>query len=310
MVYNMNRDEILKLIGEPIESLLASASSVREQYVGSGMELCGIMNAKSGSCPEDCKFCAQSAHYSTNVAGYDLRTRDDMFNAALEAKKNGAKRFGIVTSGNKLTVGELDEIIEGVNLIKSGVDIDICASLGALAPINIKRIKDAGVTRYHHNIETSRRHYPQIVTTHSYDERLDTVRSAKISGMEVCSGGILGIGESWEDRVDLALQLKELDVDSVPINVLVPIKGTPLEGSNLITPFDVIRSIAMFRIVLRSKTIKIAAGRESALKDYQALIFMAGANGMMIGGYLTVAGRAVSEDWELVRNIEGLWKKG
>jgi len=168
-------------------------------------------------------------------------------------------------------------------------------------------LRDAGLCRYHHNIETSPRFYPHIVSTHSFRERLDTIEFAKSAGLEVCSGGIIGMGESWQDRIDMASLLKELEVDSVPLNILVPVRGTPLESGKAIPCADAIRTICGFRLILRDKDIKIAAGRESVLKDFQALGFMAGANGMLIGGYLTTKGRDVREDHKLAEEIQRLW---
>ena len=184
-----------------------------------------------------------------------------------------------------------------------------CASLGALDEESFQALKDAGLARYHHNVETSQNYYSQIVSTHDYSERINTVKLAKKMGFEVCSGGIIGIGESWQDRIDMALLLKELDVDSVPINFLVPIKGTPLGNLKSIDPESAIRTVAIFRLILEEKSIKVAAGRESVLKDHQHMIFKAGANSMMIGGYLTVRGRSVEEDLALISEVKRTWKK-
>jgi biotin synthase len=305
----MRTKQINDIITKPLDELISLANSVRLEHTGRDIELCGIVNAKSGKCSEDCKFCAQSAHHNTNIPEYSLKTKNEIVSAAREAKKNGARKFGIVTSGNRLTREEVNVIAEAVKEITVSVGISPCASLGALDEESFSILKGAGLERYHHNIETSRRFYSSIVSTHGYKERIDTIKLAKKAGFEVCSGGIIGLGEDWEDRVSMALLLKELDVDSVPLNFLVPIKGTPLENAEKISPVDAIRTIALFRIILEDKTIKVAAGRESVLKDYQALIYMAGANGMMIGGYLTVAGRSVDEDLALVREVNEIWNK-
>ena len=301
--------EISDLLKLPLAELICLADKVRRESVGSEFELCSIVNAKSGQCSEDCKFCAQSRRHHTDIATYPLKNKDQIVEAAEQAKKNGAKKFGIVTSGNCLNKDELDIIAQAVSKIKGEIAIDVCASLGALENCELKMLKEAGLCRYHHNIETSADFYSRIVSTHSFKERTDTIEAAKKVGLEVCSGGIIGMGESWQDRIDMAVLLKELDVDSVPINLLVPVKGTDLELSEPISGIDAIRTICIFRIILKDKTIKIAAGRESILKNFQAMGFMAGANGMLIGGYLTVKGRDIVEDRRLVKEIEKIWAK-
>lgn len=297
------------IIESPLEELLVKATRARKQGIGEDIEICGIVNAKSGACSEDCKFCAQSAHYSTEILKYPLRSFDEIICSAKEAKANGAVRFGIVTSGNRLVDNEIRVIADAVKVISQEIGISPCASLGALDESSFFALKDAGLERYHHNIETSERFYSEIVSTHDYSERVNTVRLAKKMGFEICSGGIIGLGEAWQDRMDMALLLKELDVDSVPLNFLVPISGTPLADAPKISPVDAIRTIAMFRILLEDKTIKVVAGRESLLKDYQAMIFSAGANGMLVGGYLTIAGRSVEEDSNLIEAVRSSWKK-
>jgi biotin synthase len=305
----MNQD-YSELVKMPFLELVQLADKTRRENFIENIELCGIVNAKSGSCSEDCKFCAQSAHNQCDIASYELLSTQDIVNAAIASRDDGAKRFGIVTSGNRLNENEITMIAEAITRINDEVDIELCASLGALDKRSFKVLTDAGLTRYHHNIETSRGFYEKIVSTHNFEERIETIKLAKECGLEVCSGGIIGLGETWQDRIDMALLLKELDVDSVPINILVPIKGTPMEDQPVISPNDVIRTIAIFRLILKNKVIKVAAGRESALKDYGSMIYMAGANGMMIGGYLTVQGRSVVEDLEMVRNVQELWTNG
>lgn len=305
----MDRSEIDSLLLLELPELIARADRVRREESLGAVDLCSIMNAKSGMCAEDCKFCAQSAHHSTGSSAYPLRDKKDMIEAAVRAKAIGAHRFDIVTSGNALTKEEIDKIARAISEISETVGIKICASLGKLDEKSLRLLKENGLSRYHHNIETSPRYFPKIVTTHSFQERVDTVKAAKRAGLEVCSGGIIGMGETWADRIDMALLLKDLDVDSVPINILVPIKATPFESMAMLTPEDAIRTIAIFRIILGNKTIKVAAGRESVLKDLQAMAFMAGANGMLIGGYLTIKGSGVDADRRLVKEIEKAWAK-
>jgi len=303
----MDRKKIRSLLRLPLTELIARANRIRRKLAGPEIDLCNIFNAKSGMCPEDCRFCAQSSRHPTALSTYPLKTKAELIAAATCAKRMGARKFGIVTSGNTLTASELRRIVEAVSEIRARVDIQVCASLGELDVASLTALKKAGVSRYHHNIETSRRYFPKIVTTHTFQDRVDTIKNAKKVGLEVCSGGIIGMGESWSDRIDMALELKELDVDSVPVNVLVAIKGTPLEDLKAISAPDAIRTIAIFRIILKEKVIKIAAGRESVLKDFQSMAFMAGANGMLIGGYLTIRGRAVEDDLQMAEEIKKAW---
>lgn len=305
----MERSYIRSLVELPLTEVLSIADKIRRENVRPKIDLCSIINAKSGMCAEDCKFCAQSARHATGAAVYPLKDKRELIEAARRAKAIGAGRFDIVTSGNKLTKDDIRMIADAVSEIRSEVGIAMCASLGQVDEEGLLLLKNSGVSRYHHNIETSPRYFSKIVTTHSFEDRVETIRAAKKAGMEVCSGGIIGMGETWDDRVDMAIILKELGVDSVPINMLVPVKGTPFGEKDAISPLDAIRTIAIFRIVLKDKIIKIAAGRESVLKDFQAMAFMAGANGMLIGGYLTIKGRDVEDDLRLVREVEGEWNR-
>ena len=227
-----SKNSLLKL---SLTQLMGKADKVRKKYLGDRIELCSIINAKSGLCTEDCRFCAQSSRHKAQVSVYPLKSVEEMVKAAENAKKIGAKKFGIVTSGNRIKRAELDRIIEAISQIKKNVGISVCASLGALKRDELRKLKEAGLSRYHHNIETSPRFYSQIVSTHSFNERLDTIKAAKEVGLEVCSGGIIGMGETWQDRIDMAELLKKLKVDSVPINLLVPIKGTPMESMKTIS---------------------------------------------------------------------------
>ncbi len=304
----MKKENIDKLLGLPLAELIARADKLRKRFSGKRIELCNILNAKSGACSEDCKFCAQSARHKTSSGVYPLKSKAQMLEAARRAKEMGADRFDIVTSGDKLSQKDFYTIVEAISEITKKIKIKMCASLGSMGEEEFSLLKAAGLTRYHHNIETSPRFFPKIISTHTFEDRLKTIKAAKRVGLEVCSGGIIGMGESMDDRIQMALILKKLKVDSVPLNILVPIAGTPLAERAVLSCEEAIRTIAIFRIILRDKIIKIAAGRESVLKDFQALGFMAGANGMLIGGYLTIKGRSVQEDKKLAVQIEKLWK--
>jgi biotin synthase len=305
----MERSAINALLKLPLPELIARADKVRRECVLPKVELCNILNAKSGSCSEDCKFCAQSGRHSTGIDNYPLKSKAEIIAAAVKAREMGAERFDIVTSGDRLTGEELDLIADCIREITLKLKIKMCASLGSMSEEDLILLKDSGLTRYHHNIETSERFFPNIVSTHSFQDRVKTIKAAKKAGLEVCSGGIIGMGEAMEDRLDMAFTLKQLGVDSVPINILVARPGTPLESLKPLSPEEAIRTIAIFRIILKDKIIKLAAGRESVLKDSQALAFMAGANGMLIGGYLTIRGRSIEEDRKLVAEIEKSWQR-
>ncbi|MDD5327050.1 MAG: biotin synthase BioB [Phycisphaerae bacterium] len=301
------KDNIKTFLNAPLQELIRQANEVRKQHIGNKLELCSILNARSGLCSEDCKFCAQSARHHSDVPSYPLKDKREIVNAAQKAKDIGAVKFGIVTSGNRLTDKELNVIAQAVSEIKDKIGVAVCASLGALEKSQLTLLKEAGLSRYHHNIETSRRFYPSIVSTHSFDERIKTIKFAKQAGLEVCTGGIIGMGETWQDRIDMACTLKDLDVDSVPLNILISIKGTPLESVTPLSADDAVRTICIFRIILKDKTIKIAAGREAIFKDSQLKAFTAGANGMLIGGYLTVKGANLDADYALIEEIKRIW---
>ena len=303
----MRREEILKLLELPLLELCFLADRAREEVGRRRIELCAITNAKSGLCPEDCKFCAQSARHKAQAPIYPLKSREILVEEARRAKEMGAERFSIVTSGRALGWKEVREVAEAVREIREKVGIKVCASLGMIEKEKLLFLKEAGLSRYHHNIETSPEYFPKVVTTHTLEEKLRVIRDAKEIGLEVCSGGIIGMGESWEDRVNMAFLLRELEVDSVPLNFLIPIKGTPLEHMELISAEDAVRTVAIFRLILPDKAIRLCGGREKVLGDFQGLAFLAGADAMMIGGYLTVRGREAEEDRKLAREAERIW---
>jgi biotin synthase len=302
---SITREELITKLDLPLTQMVSEASGVHRR--SARVSACTIMNAKSGRCGEDCRFCAQSGRHRTSSPVYPLRDDEEIFAAALRARDVGSSHFSIVTSGNSLTSAEVERLVYVVKRIREEVGIEVCGSLGAMDGQSLGSLYAAGMRRYHHNIETSRRFYSQIVTTHTFDDRLKTIAAAREVGFEICSGGIIGLGENWDDRVDMALTLRELDVDAVPLNILIPIPGTAIYGVPAVSAVDVVRTVALFRLALPDKTIILAAGRESVLRDFQALAFMAGADGMLIGGYLTVAGRAVEDDQRLMKEIEMLW---
>jgi biotin synthase len=274
---------------------------------GNRVSLCSIINAKSGKCSEDCRFCVQSSHYNTAAPVYPLKGVEEVVTAARAAFNAGATRFSLVASGRGPSPGELAGIVELVGAIRAEVPIQVCASLGIMDQTELEALKKAGVSRYHHNLESSREFFPRVATTHSFAEREATIRAAQAAGLEVCAGGIFGLGESEDDRVSLALTLKELGVDSVPLNILLPLPGTPLASMKPLAVAEVIRALALYRLILPEVPIRLAAGRESVLTDFLGMAFMAGADGMMIGGYLTQKGRLPAEDQHFITEILRIW---
>jgi biotin synthase len=295
--------EISTAYGADLADLFAASTRVRRHFRGNAVDICSIVNAKSGACSEDCSYCAQSVHHATGAPVYPLISVNRMSEAAESAKKNGAKRFCIVTSGRGIdSKDDLDTIAQGIRRVKE-IGLAPCATLGTLTREQLEHLKDAGLNRYHHNIETSRDYFPRICTTHSFDERLEVLRNARSIGLSACSGGILGMGESMEDRIKMAFTLREIDVDSVPINFLMPIMGTPLEHAANIAPLEALRAIALFRLILPEKEIRVCAGRGMALGQLHPLIFLAGADGFMIGNYLTTTGLNPEDDLKMIRDL-------
>jgi biotin synthase len=297
-------NEMMALDKSGLYELFASANRIARHFKGWEVELCGIINAKSGRCAEDCAFCSQSIHHETDAPVYSLKDSVELARAALSSKEDGADRFGIVTSGTRIKDGEeLETICNAVRTIAACEGITPCASLGILPETSLLKLKEAGLTGYHHNLETARSFFPNVCTTHDYEDDVATVRTAKRLGFNTCSGGIFGIGESPAQRVEMALTLRELDIDSVPINFLVPVKGTRLEDRVPLSPLESLRVIAVYRFLLPTKTIRICAGRDRNLGDMASWIFYAGASAMMVGDYLTTAGRTPEIDLEMVRML-------
>jgi biotin synthase len=281
---------------EDIRQLLFWADQVRDQYKGNTVDLCAIINAKSGRCSEDCTFCAQSSHYSAGIKKYPLLGESDLLEAASRARSLGAGRFSLVTSGRSLlSLKELDRICRVISGLAKE-KISPCASLGLLTPDLARVLKKAGLVRYHHNLETGPRHYPSICTTHSFSDRLATLRIAREAGFSLCSGGIFGLGETLDDRVEMAFILKKMKVDSVPLNFLNPIPGTPLASQPPLSPLEILKSIALFRLILPEADIRSCGGREKGLRTLQPMMYLAGCNGTMIGNYLTTEGRNPEAD--------------
>ncbi len=288
------------LAGPDIFSLLPLSNQLRRHFCGSEIALCAIINAKSGRCPEDCAYCAQSISYDTGVATFPLISVEELTERAREAAGRAVGNFSIVTSGTAIDCpAEQEKIIEMLQNI-SRVGVAPCASLGFLDKGTAIRYRDAGLKHYHHNLETARSFFKNICTTHDYERAVATVKTAKAAGLYVCSGGIMGLGESWAQRVELAFTLRDLKVDSIPLNFLVPVSGTPLADAPGLSALKALLTIAMFRFVCPSVDIRICGGRQRTFGDFQALIFAAGANGVMVGNYLTTSGRQWPDDQRLL----------
>lgn len=300
-------DDALVLAGtekKNLFQLFAAAGLIREHYMGNKVTLCSIINAKSGMCPENCAFCAQSAHSVTKAAKYELMDEEEMVLYAKMAEENGASCYGIITSGTSISKGpELDRICATLRRITNEAGILPSCSLGILDFETALILKDAGMITYHHNLETSRSFFPSICTTHDYEQDVETIRVAKRAGLKVCSGGIFGLGENFEQRIEMAVTLRELNVDSIPVNFLDPVEGTRLEHANYLTPMECLKTLALYRFLLPNKQIKVCGGREKNLRELQSWIFMAGASGMMTGNYLTKAGRDPKIDQQMISDL-------
>ena len=294
--------QVLQVPAGELPDVMAAANAVRRRHFGDRVHLCSILNAKSGLCPEDCAFCAQSARHATAAPVYPLQDEAAMAAAFHEAAKLPIDHFGVVTSGPRPNTSELARIAALMGAEKEA-RVAWCASLGGLSKTQLLELKRAGLQRFHHNLETAASFFPQVCTTHSYAERLATLRDVRDAGLEVCSGGILGMGESLEQRVEFALALAQERVHSIPLNFLVPVPGTRLGDQPPMKPLDILRSIAMFRLVNLHAEIKVAAGRLH-LRDLQSMVFHAGATGIMVGPLLTVAGRDVTLDRQMLLDLE------
>lgn len=298
----LDKAEILSIADEDIDELTKCADIIRKKLCGNEFNLCTIINGKSGRCSENCRYCAQSAYFKTNVKEYELLDTKTIADSAKSNYSKGVHKFSIVTSGKNLTSEEIDAVADTYKELSKECKIELCASHGLLSYEDLKKLKDSGVVRYHNNLETSRNYFPKICTTHTYDEKIATIKSAMKAGLEVCSGGIIGMGESMEDRIDMAFTLRELGVDSVPVNILNPIKGTPLENQELISYDEVLRTLALFRFILPKTQIRLAGGR-ALLNDKGLKALQSGVNAAISGDMLTTSGIKTCEDIEMVKSL-------
>lgn len=294
--------EILNIPDNRIPMVMGYANELKLRSFGSEAKLCSIMNARSGACSEDCSFCAQSGHSSTSVDVYSMRDTDKIKEEYDKASENPISRFGVVTSGEGLNDKDIEELISAIESgTKNGTDW--CSSLGILKEEQLLRLKKAGLTRFHHNLEVAESFFPNICTTHEYSSRLEMVRLIKKVGLEICCGGIFGVGESQEQRVELAETLYKENVDAIPVNFHIPVQGTQIAHIETMASTEILKTIMMVRFTNPTAEVKVAAGRVH-LRDLQSMIFYAGATGMMIGEYLTVAGRDVNRDLQMMKDLK------
>jgi biotin synthase len=301
----LTRAEVMDVAALPLEQLpdlIALAHRVRLAYCGDAVELESLVNAKSGACPEDCAFCSQSVKFATDVDVYPFLELDEILEAARATRAAGATQFCIVVAVRGPSERLLDKVVQAVDAVHEDTGLEVACSLGLLDEAQAARLAAAGVRRYNHNLETCRAVFPSICTTHTYDDRVETARLATAAGMELCCGGILGMGEILEQRVDFAFELAELEPCEVPINFLLP-SGTPLGERRMITPREALQSVALFRLVLPSAWLRLAGGREYVLGELQGMGLLAGANALIVGNYLTTGGRAPEEDHALLEAL-------
>ena len=300
--YHISKSEATELLNTDLKVLSYCAEQIRKKFCDSKFDMCSIINGKSGKCSENCKFCAQSAHYKTNIKEYSLFDTNSIFNVAKHNWNKKVKRFSIVTSGKKLTDEEIDLVCKTYEKIKKECNIMLCASMGLLTKQQFIKLKKSGVSRYHCNLETSREFFPNICTTHTYDDKINAINIAKKTGFEICSGGIFGMGETFQDRIDMFFELYNLGVKSVPINILNPIKNTPFENNKILSQEEVLRIVAIARFILPDAFIRLAGGR-LLFKDKGVSLFSSGANATITGDMLTTNGTSIGEDFNTIKKL-------
>jgi biotin synthase len=298
----ITHDEALRLVQTPNhEALYMAADKIREHFVGRTIDMCSIMNAQSGQCTEDCKWCSQSKHFKTGVETYDLVSVEEGLKQALENATQGVNRFSLVTSGRALSRSKVQKACNIYREIRKHSDIHMCASMGLLRRDELQALKDAGIEHYHCNIETAPSFFSNLCTTHTIEEKLRTIADAKEVGLSICSGGIIGMGETMEQRIEMAFTLSELQVDSIPMNILNPIEGTPLHGSAPLSDDEILSTIAIFRFINPKAHLRFAGGR-NLIMHIQEKALRAGISAALVGDYLTTIGTNIAQDKELFTN--------
>lgn len=300
--YKITKTEAFKLISADLNKLCSSADEIRRKFCGNYFDLCSIVNGKSGKCSENCKYCAQSVHYKTQTEKYPLISTKKIIKDAIYNQKQGILRFSVVTSGKNLTDTEINKICRSYKKLSKACSINLCASHGLLSYEQLIKLKSAGISRYHCNIETSKKYFNNICTSHTYADKINTIKNAQKAGLEVCSGCIIGMGETIKDRIDLFFDLRQLGIKSVPVNVLNPIKGTPFEQNKILGEEEVCRTIAIARFILPDVTLRLAGGR-GLFKDKGKQMILSGANAAISGDMLTTAGISFETDRKLIKSL-------
>ena len=305
--YLIRREEALFLYKEDLGDLTRYADMIRDHFCGNQFDMCTIINGKSGLCSENCKFCAQSSHYNTGSKVYSLLSEEEILADAKKNADQGVMRYSIVTAGRSLSDGEVDRMCQIIRRIKEEVHISVCVSFGLLKEDQFRRLKDAGAERVHNNLEASENFFPSVCTSHSFSDKVQAIRAAQAAGLDVCSGGIMGLGESIEDRIDMALSLRDLGIESIPVNMLNPIPGTPMEKYESLDEKEMQRIIAVYRFILPKAFIRLAGGR-GLMRDKGRACFMSGANAAISGDMLTTAGITVDKDKKLLEELDYMIK--
>ena len=302
--YRLQKDDAIvqEMLTLPLEDLQREAGRLQKHFCGNHVDFCTIINARSGRCGENCKYCAQAACHHTNCEEYGFLPKEEIMKVAKADQDAGANRFSLVTSGRALTGKDFEKALDTYQEMHKTLTIDLCASHGILSQEQFHRLVQTGVTSYHHNIETSRRYFPQICTSQTYDDRIRTIKAAQAEGLCVCSGGIIGMGETWQDRLDMAFELQGLGIESIPINALMPIPGTGMEGRPSLPPEDILRTIAIFRFINPTANIRLAAGRK-LLPDNGKSALLTGASASITGNMLTTSGTTIAEDMEMLTEL-------
>lgn len=300
--YKISREEALKLVDLPLEVLLEQSKIIMNNLCDNSFDFCTIINAKSGRCTEDCSYCSQSIYQNCHIEEYDLLNSREIIEDAITNYNNKMNRYSIVTSGKRVSENELEKLLEIYKKLNKTVNIKTCASLGLLKLEDFIKLKKVGLLRYHNNLETSKKFFKKICTTHTYEEKIISIKDAQKAGLSICSGGIIGLGETFEDRINLAIELREIGVDSIPLNLLNPIKGTPLENNKIISEEEFYRTCAIFRFIHPDKVIRLAGGR-NLLKDRGKRAFETCINGAISGNFLTTYGNDPKDDIDMVKKI-------
>lgn len=298
----INKEEAMFLAEAPLEELCRAADDIRKKFCENAFDICTIINGKSGRCSEDCKYCAQSAYYPAKTESYPLMSSEEIVSQAVYNEERGVLRYSIVTSGNRLSDEEIDQVCESIRQIRKESNIAVCVSFGLLNETQYRKIRQAGATRVHNNLESSRRYFKEICTTHTYDDKIEALLAAKRAGLSICSGGIMGLGETMEDRIDMVLTLRDLGVKSIPVNLLNPIPGTPYEGKEILSNDEMCRITAVFRFLIPDASIRLAGGR-GLLTDKGEQCFSSGANAAISGDMLTTSGISIRQDMEMLEKL-------